>query len=196
MSETSLRGRALWAMLGPILVALFIWEEPGLPVLMNALGLPSDPLIREIWRALWPGQAFPEYAVEFTDVFGLIAIFGGFVKFWVDDQAIEKLGVTRGMSALTEGDEKSTLILIGFSLVAVAVIDYPLTTVALAQGGLIVVLYFLFTVIVSQTREWLSLPEETRNIWVKAGAFSAILFACFTVTVLIVTGMQGLEWYL
>lgn len=196
MSETSLRGRALWAMLGPILVALFIWEEPGLPVVMNALGLPSDPLIREIWRALWPGEPFPEYAVEFTDTFGLIAILGGFVKFWADDEAVEELGVTGGLGALTRGDIRSTAVVIVFSLASVVVIDYPITRVALLQGLFIVALYFLFTYIVTRSGRWLDLPDTTRNPLVKTSTFAFIVLACFTVTILIVTGMQSVEWYL
>ena len=196
MSETSLRGRAIWAMLGPVLVALFIWEEPGFPVLMNALGLPSDPLIREIWEYFWPTEPFPEYAVKFTDTFGLIAILGAFVKFWADDEAIEELGVTGGLSVLSRGDLRSVGIVLLFSLGSLWLIDYPLTTVALVQGGLIVVLYFTFTLIVTQAQSFLQLPDSTRDIWVKTGAFGAILVGCLVATGAIVTVMQTVEYTL
>jgi uncharacterized integral membrane protein len=183
-------------MLGPILVALFIWEEPGFPVLMNALGLPSDPLIREIWRALRPAEPFPEYAVTFTDTFGLIAIVGGFLKFWADDQAIEDLGVTGGLKTLTRGDLRSIVVVFVFSLGSLFLIDYPLTRVALIQGALIVALYFSFTVIVTRTQGLLNLPETTRSLPVKIGAFAFILLGCLLTTGLVVSLMQMTEYWI
>jgi len=193
-NETSLTSNALWSMLGPVLVALFIWEEPGLPLILQELGLPHRPWIRELWAWSWPAEPFPAYAVNFTDIFGLIAIVGGFLKFWIDDELIEETGLQSGQKVFTTGDRGSMLLITVLSIAAAALIGYPMEPVPIAHGLLIILLYTVFSGIVSSTRWFLGLPATTYRFSVKVLAFAFILGACVTATGLIVVVMQYLHY--
>ena len=180
-------------MLLPLMVALFIWEEPGLPRLLNYLGLPSQTWIIEMWQHFWI-HPYPAYAMRFADIFGLIALVGGFFMFWVDDQLVKELRLTEGMLGLMRGDTTAIISLSLFSVGSAIVVNYPLAPVPIFHGMIIVCLYFVFVRIHTLVPSILGLPNSTTKFSTKVTTFGLIFLLCSAATAIAVILMQSIEY--
>lgn len=192
-NETSLKAPSLRTMLLPLMVALFIWEEPGIPLILDFVGLPSETWIVEMWKYFWD-HSYPAYAKRFADIFGLIALVGGFLMFWVDDQFVKELQLTRGLLGLVTGDTTAIISLTAFSVGAAIIVDYPLAPVPIFHGIVIVFLYFAFVRIHTLVPSLLELPESTTSWSTKVITFVTIFVLCGIVTGLAVILMQSVEY--
>lgn len=179
-NTTDLRARALNSTLIPTVTVLF-FGGPGLPRILGALGLPTQPVFFLLWE-FWFPTPVPSYLLRAGSVLALFSVIVGFVKFWWSDRLIEQLQLEAGVRGLQPGDAQSlvawTVLVVG----AAVLLGYPVGVVPVLQGAVMVGLPIAFTLIPGRVIRALDFPTTTSRTFVKTQVFLVTLAAAVVVT--------------
>lgn len=194
-NETDLTPRALNGTLIPVITVLFFGGVAGVEVILDWIGLPTDPWIFAIWE-FWFPTSIPEYIMEVGAIFTMLAIVAGILKFWLSDRLIEDLRLNGEVQALRTDDWVIIVTWVLLMAPIAVLIDYPLETVPVIQGVLMIILQLLFTAIPSYLTNTLSVPDSTQSMAVKGKVLAGTFVFAFLFTNIILFAMRVVEFYL
>lgn len=126
----------------PVLVMIALSSSSGLEIILDSVGIPSEPLIILFWESILPGTEFPEYAIQYSDILFFLAFSGAVVKFLMD------WSVDTTPDGLTQGDKGAVVFIFLSSLFLVFPLQgVEVTAIVAIHLGVIFGLNVLFTIL-------------------------------------------------
>lgn len=189
LGKSKLTARALNSTLIPVVTIIFFGGS-----LFATLDV--DPLMARLWE-FWFPTSMDEYVLDAGAIFADISLLGGFIKHWVSDDLIEEYHLSSSdIKALDHSDWKVIKVYFLLFIPAAWYIDYPVTALAIALGLLMFLLQSLFVAIPSWLRTTFTIPQETRDNFIKTKVFALTFVFAVVLTHVVLFGMRAVEYWL